>query len=140
MAEYIEAARRHRAPRTERRRVVNSQPGQRGPAVVDREQTKAIREWATRGGWTVSDRGRIPAHVVNAYYSRTATTSNVVADASTTNGHATTNLGPGFSRGHALVEPDPPRFATTRERDQAIRRWAFGPIWRSRPGARFAKT
>lgn len=41
-----------------------------GPAsrpAVDREQTKAIRDWAKRSGHSVSDRGRIPANVVSAY-------------------------------------------------------------------------
>lgn len=41
-----------------------------GPAtrpVADREQTRAIREWARRKGLNVSDRGRIPAEVVSAF-------------------------------------------------------------------------
>ena len=31
------------------------------------EDTKAIREWARENGYDVSDRGRIPADVMNAY-------------------------------------------------------------------------
>ncbi len=42
-------------------------PGARGVARVDREQIKAIREWAKRNDQNVSDRGRIPAHVLEAY-------------------------------------------------------------------------
>jgi Lsr2 len=36
---------------------------------VDREQTQAIREWARKNGHQVSDRGRIPATVLDAYNS-----------------------------------------------------------------------
>lgn len=34
------------------------------PARADREQSRAIREWARRQGRSISDRGRIPAAVV----------------------------------------------------------------------------
>ncbi|WP_280333060.1 histone-like nucleoid-structuring protein Lsr2 [Nocardia wallacei] len=37
-------------------------------ASVDREQTAAIRDWARRNGYTVSDRGRIQADIVEAYH------------------------------------------------------------------------
>jgi hypothetical protein len=33
----------------------------------DREQVQAIREWARRNGHKVSDRGRVPAVVIEAY-------------------------------------------------------------------------
>jgi hypothetical protein len=36
---------------------------------MDREQAGAIREWARRNGHQVSDRGRIPSSVVEAYES-----------------------------------------------------------------------
>ncbi len=36
---------------------------------MDREQAGAIREWARKNGHAVSDRGRIPASVVEAYES-----------------------------------------------------------------------
>ncbi|MBY6687453.1 Lsr2 family protein [Rhodococcus sp. BP-149] len=36
-------------------------------AKRDPEQTRAIREWANANGYTVSDRGRIPAAVVGAF-------------------------------------------------------------------------
>jgi hypothetical protein len=32
-----------------------------------RERTRAIRTWASAAGYTVSDRGRIPAHIIDAY-------------------------------------------------------------------------
>jgi Lsr2 len=37
------------------------------PARSDREQNQAIREWAKSKGLEVSDRGRIPASVVEQY-------------------------------------------------------------------------
>jgi len=46
----------------------------RGPAAakgrpsVDREQSAAIRDWARRSGHDVSDRGRIPAAIIEAYH------------------------------------------------------------------------
>ena len=41
--------------------------GNRLPARVDREQTQAIREWARKNGHPVSDRGRIPSAIIEAY-------------------------------------------------------------------------
>jgi hypothetical protein len=40
-----------------------------GGGRMDREQAGAIREWARRNGHQVSDRGRIPSSVVEAYES-----------------------------------------------------------------------
>jgi len=37
-------------------------------AVVDREQNQAIREWARKRDMKVSDRGRIPGEVLDAYH------------------------------------------------------------------------
>jgi hypothetical protein len=36
-------------------------------SAVDRQKTPAIREWARGHGYTVADRGRIPANVMEAY-------------------------------------------------------------------------
>jgi hypothetical protein len=43
-----------------------------GPAAAprDREQLNAIRDWARGQGYDVRDRGRIPAHIEEAYNSR----------------------------------------------------------------------
>jgi hypothetical protein len=41
--------------------------GGRGTARADREQTQAIREWARNNGHQVSDRGRVPATIIEAY-------------------------------------------------------------------------
>lgn len=35
--------------------------------TIDREQTKAIRAWAQSAGHEISDRGRIPQAIVDAY-------------------------------------------------------------------------
>jgi hypothetical protein len=40
-------------------------PGQ--PARTSRDQTAAIREWAAKAGHEISNRGRIPARIVEAY-------------------------------------------------------------------------
>ena len=40
-----------------------------GGGRMDREQAGAIRDWARKNGHAVSDRGRIPASVVEAYES-----------------------------------------------------------------------
>jgi len=39
----------------------------RNTTGIDREQGRAIREWARKRGMKVSDRGRIPADVVAAF-------------------------------------------------------------------------
>lgn len=38
--------------------------------AVDREQNQAIREWAQQRGMKISERGRIPGTVLEAYHSR----------------------------------------------------------------------
>lgn len=38
----------------------------------DREHNRAIREWAQEQGYDVSDRGRIPSEVVDAYHQATS--------------------------------------------------------------------
>ena len=40
----------------------------RGGATADREQNKAIREWAVQQGMKISERGRIPSNVLEAYH------------------------------------------------------------------------
>lgn len=39
-----------------------------GSPSADREQNQAIREWARKRGLKVSDRGRIPADIVEQYH------------------------------------------------------------------------
>ncbi|WP_067504580.1 Lsr2 family protein [Actinoplanes sp. TFC3] len=46
----------------------------RGPATstgrATRDQNQAIREWAGKNGYEVSERGRIPSSIVEAYHSK----------------------------------------------------------------------
>jgi Lsr2 len=65
LAEYVANARRvsrstARTPATLRRAR---------PARGDREQTQAIREWARRNGHKIGEKGRIPAHILEAFNS-----------------------------------------------------------------------
>jgi hypothetical protein len=60
---YIDAARKAGGRgRTARQTVVAEKP-----ARSNRDQTAAIREWARENGHQVSDRGRIPKSVIEAY-------------------------------------------------------------------------
>jgi hypothetical protein len=40
------------------------------PVRAQRDQNQAIREWATRNGYAVSERGRIPGSVVEAFHAQ----------------------------------------------------------------------
>jgi hypothetical protein len=51
-------------------RAGNKQGARRGVATADREQNQAIRAWAKKKGFKVSDRGRIPADVVEQYHAQ----------------------------------------------------------------------
>ncbi|WP_229400932.1 histone-like nucleoid-structuring protein Lsr2 [Micromonospora okii] len=42
----------------------------RGGATADREQNKAIREWAKKAGKEISDRGRIPQEIVDEFHAK----------------------------------------------------------------------
>ena len=74
LADYVAHARRVSGRRRSGRattRPASSSPAAARPngrASVDREQNQAIREWARRQGMTVSERGRIPAEVSEAYH------------------------------------------------------------------------
>jgi len=56
-------------------RSAASAPGRRGSvggrSVAGRDENKAIREWAAKQGKELSDRGRIPAAIVNEYHAAT---------------------------------------------------------------------
>jgi uncharacterized membrane protein YgcG len=70
-APYIEAARRTggraRTGTSGRRRSSSSGGGGSSAGGRGREALKAIRDWAKSSGWSVSDRGRLPNNVVEAY-------------------------------------------------------------------------
>jgi nucleoid-associated protein Lsr2 len=73
LAAFLRAARRANATAG---RATPGKPGAPGKVGitrqttprVDREQNTAIRDWARSRGLKVSDRGRIPAQVVEAYH------------------------------------------------------------------------
>ncbi|MDT7746037.1 MAG: hypothetical protein QOE59_5115 [Actinomycetota bacterium] len=79
-APYIAAARRtggRRAsgggrsrPASSSRSGSSSSSSGSGIAARGRQALKEIRTWAKENGWTVSDRGRLPNNVVEAYESR----------------------------------------------------------------------
>jgi hypothetical protein len=61
LAEFIASARRTGG------RVKRGGSATAGGSGRNREQTQAIREWAKKNGHDVSDRGRIPAAVIDAF-------------------------------------------------------------------------
>ena len=65
LAAYVAAARRPGGRR--RSGAPNAAVAARRPSV-DREQNQAIRDWARKRGMKVSDRGRIPADVLDSYH------------------------------------------------------------------------
>ncbi|MBK1785202.1 histone-like nucleoid-structuring protein Lsr2 [Prauserella cavernicola] len=68
LAQYVEHARRAGGRKRAGRPAVAKVPGR--SAAVDREQNQAIRAWARKNGYDVSDRGRIPSEVVDAYHKK----------------------------------------------------------------------
>jgi hypothetical protein len=67
LANYVTSARRAGG-----RKKPGPRPGAgraaAGATSADREQNQAIREWARKRGLKVSDRGRIPADIVDQYH------------------------------------------------------------------------
>ncbi|MEJ2865359.1 histone-like nucleoid-structuring protein Lsr2 [Actinomycetospora flava] len=69
-APYVAAARRTGGRRSTgggRSRSSSSRSSSKGVVGRSREALKAIRDWAQTEGWAVSDRGRLPNNVVEAY-------------------------------------------------------------------------
>lgn len=64
LAEFIGSARRTGG--RVKRGLATNVPAPNGSGR-SREQTQAIREWAKKNGYDVSDRGRIPASVIDAF-------------------------------------------------------------------------
>jgi len=96
LAPYVAAARRtspqRRATRAAARR--GSSPARRDRSAAD---PAAIRDWASRNGYQVSGRGRIPAAVVDAYRSAQGdapAATPPVASTPSTSTDATTNTSP----------------------------------------------
>jgi Lsr2 len=64
LSEFVASARRSGG----RRRASSAPAAASRRPSIDREQNQAIREWARKRGMKVSDRGRIPAEVLEAYH------------------------------------------------------------------------
>ena len=67
LASFVAAARRSGGRRRSGGGSGASGAASRRPSI-DREQNQAIRDWARKRGMKVSDRGRIPAEVLEAYH------------------------------------------------------------------------
>ncbi|WP_028925467.1 histone-like nucleoid-structuring protein Lsr2 [Pseudonocardia acaciae] len=67
LADYVAAARKPGGRRRSGGATAAAAAATRRPSV-DREQNQAIRDWARKRGMKVSDRGRIPADVLEAYH------------------------------------------------------------------------
>ncbi|GAA3994476.1 MULTISPECIES: Lsr2 family protein [Allokutzneria] len=66
LADFIASSRKVGGKRRSAGGRSGARPGR--PAAADREQNQAIREWARKRGMKVSDRGRIPADVLESYH------------------------------------------------------------------------
>lgn len=56
------------APFVQAATAVKAQRGSRGRSTrADKVQSAAVRDWARRNGHDVNDRGRVPAHVMEAF-------------------------------------------------------------------------
>jgi hypothetical protein len=66
LSEYVEHARRSGGRKRSGGRVAVAGRAPR-TASADREQNQAMREWARKQGMNISDRGRIPKEVAEAY-------------------------------------------------------------------------
>lgn len=141
-APYIAAARRlGRAPTPP---TASSRRGARAraatPARSDPEQAQAVRQWARRHGLTVSDRGRVPQHIQQAYQRNDpalATTGNQTSRADIATGTSAPRVQDSESQS-AATQPAPSaaseasqageepvgRDGLTRARREAIRSWA----------------
>jgi hypothetical protein len=62
LAPFVSAARRSGGRRRSATAVATARPS------TDREQNQAIREWAQEQGMKISERGRIPSNVLEAYH------------------------------------------------------------------------
>ena len=68
LAAFVAAARRSGSSGRRGRAARSAAEAPAAPARTDREVTAAIRNWARENGHEVSERGRIPKAVVEAYH------------------------------------------------------------------------
>ena len=64
LASYVSSARRTGGRKRSGNKAAKASTA---PSAADRERNQAIREWAREQGMQVSDRGRIPSEIVEAY-------------------------------------------------------------------------
>lgn len=69
LAQYVEHARRVGGRKRTATRKSNGQAPAR-PTTTDRAQNQAIRAWARETGFDISERGRIPSEIVDAYHNQ----------------------------------------------------------------------
>jgi hypothetical protein len=67
LGKYVSAARKVSGRSSGRASGAGRSRATGGGGRMDREQAGAIRDWARKNGHEVSDRGRIPASVVEAF-------------------------------------------------------------------------
>jgi nucleoid-associated protein Lsr2 len=63
IASYVAAGRRTGGRIKRQATATTTKPSAPG----NREQTKAIRDWARQNGFELGDRGRIPTHIIEAF-------------------------------------------------------------------------
>lgn len=63
LAPYVSAARRSSG------RSASTSPSSNGSSASERAVNRAVREWAVAQGMKISERGRIPSSVLEAYHS-----------------------------------------------------------------------
>ncbi len=68
LAEFVGAARKSGGARRRSGATATATATPPRRPSIDREQNQAIRDWARKRGMKVSDRGRIPAEVLEAYH------------------------------------------------------------------------
>ena len=68
LADYVASARRPGGRRRSGGGAAAAVAAANRRPAVDREQNQAIRDWARKRGMKVSDRGRIPADVLESYH------------------------------------------------------------------------
>jgi Lsr2 len=66
LAQYVAAARKAGRPGTPKAARAGS--ATKPSPSTDRAQNQAIRDWAKRNGLQVSERGRIPAEIIEKYH------------------------------------------------------------------------
>jgi hypothetical protein len=70
LAGYIESGRRigGKATKPRRAKSPSQSPSQAAAPQPDRTQNQAIRDWARHNGFSIADRGRVPAAVAKAFH------------------------------------------------------------------------